>query len=66
MKRLNQGIDRSGAKRGERDDSKLKIELSMPGGAIKTFEFPHQPVNWSLPLKALNRWRSQIFRYDNT
>lgn len=50
-------------KRGERDDNKLTIQLRMPGGVTKTFEYPHQPVNWNMPPKALNRWRSQIFRY---
>lgn len=59
MTRFNLGIDRSPAKRGERDNTKL----SMPAGATKTFKFPSQPVNWNLSMKALNRWRSQILRY---
>lgn len=62
MSRLNRGIDRGVAKRYEPDESKLSITIRHPRGRQVTFNYPKQPVDWARPVKALNRWRSQVLR----
>ncbi|MCJ1466145.1 hypothetical protein MMC07_004764 [Pseudocyphellaria aurata] len=58
----NRGIDRTVAKRGEEDLSKLTITIRGLDGRPDKVHRYRKPVDFSKPVKALNRWRAQVFR----
>ncbi|MCJ1265894.1 hypothetical protein MMC22_005776 [Lobaria immixta] len=58
----NPGIDRSVAKRGHPDQSKLTITMRQPDGRPDKVHVYRRAVDFRKPVRSLNRWRSQIFR----
>ena len=72
MRQLNSHVDKEAAKRDNRDDSKLTITLRNPGGKADTVyrysNVVHGTVDFSSPdlIRALNKWRNQIFRFVTT
>ena len=63
VRKANEGIDRSVAKRGHPDMSKCTITIKgLDGKPDKVYKY-NGKVDFAQPVKALNRWRSQIFRY---
>ncbi|MCJ1231789.1 hypothetical protein MMC12_008468 [Toensbergia leucococca] len=64
---LNQDIDRGHVIKDRRDDSKLVIRIKNLGGlpdSIHKYGKKPRDVDWSDPaaIRAINRWRSQLFR----
>lgn len=69
MRRLNPQINKDAARKGHRDDALLTITLKNPGGkADSVYQYAlmvHGTIDFSSAarIRALNRWRSQIFRF---
>ena len=69
MASLNTQVDREPAIKGRRDDSKLTIKLKTPGDQVDLdYSYPKM-VNGTVDftdsrtIRALNKWRTQIFRF---
>lgn len=66
MRRLNRQLDRKGPIKGQRDDSLLVIRLRNPGGrpdSVRRYLDIHPgPIDWDRDVRAISRWRSQVFR----
>lgn len=64
MRAQNIHVERSPAQVGERRCEKLVISLNNPYGRPVRFMCP-SPIDWADAgrIKALNRWRSQIFKH---
>lgn len=62
MRIRNRGIDRAVAKRGQPDASKCTITIKrLDGKPSRVYNYSGK-VDFNQPVRALNRWRSQIFR----
>lgn len=61
MRRLNPNVDVTPALRFEPDESKLLIQLTHPNGQITPYRYC-DPVDWTQPVKKLNKWRYAVFQ----
>ncbi|MCJ1469121.1 hypothetical protein MMC07_007754 [Pseudocyphellaria aurata] len=58
----NPGIDRSAAKRGRPDQSKLTITIRQPDGRPNKVSRYRGKVDFRKSVRDLNKWRAQVFR----
>lgn len=65
MRLRNKGIDRAVAKRYQPDPSKTMIIIKRLDGKTDRIYQYGGPIDFNQPVRALNRWRSQIFRYEH-